>query len=61
MDKNILKFNKDRIQMSVFAVSDLESYKLLFKSAVLGSTRTFLSLPFEHPFDTIKTNMQSRQ
>jgi hypothetical protein len=44
-----------------FSASDLERYKLLLKSALLGSVRAICSLPLEHPFDTIKTNMQSRQ
>ena len=31
------------------------------KSALLGVWRGVFGLPFEHPFDTIKTNMQTYQ
>ena len=40
---------------------DIERYSLLFKSAFLGAGRALLSLPFEYPFDTIKTTMQANQ
>lgn len=33
--------------------------KIYFESAIVGSIRGLVSLPFEHPFDVIKTRMQS--
>lgn len=33
----------------------------LIKTGLFGAARAFFSLPFEYPFDTIKTNMQSLQ
>lgn len=34
---------------------------VLLKSAFTGAATGMASLPFEHPFDALKTNMQSRQ
>jgi hypothetical protein len=32
---------------------------VLLKASYMGAARAVLGLPFEHPFDTIKTNMQA--
>ena len=41
--------------------TDYDRWIVLFKSAILGAGRALISLPFEYPFDTIKTTMQSQQ
>lgn len=34
---------------------------VLIRSGFIGSMRAMISLPFEHPFDALKTNMQAHQ
>lgn len=34
---------------------------ILFKSSIWGAITAVMSLPFEHPFDVLKTNMQAKQ
>ena len=41
--------------------SNQNKFLFLMKTGLLGAARAFISLPFEYPFDTIKTNMQSLQ
>jgi hypothetical protein len=32
---------------------------VLIKASYMGAARAVIGLPFEHPFDAIKTNMQA--
>lgn len=42
-------------------VSNKSKLPILLNSTVWGAITAVISLPFEHPFDVIKTNMQANQ
>ena len=48
------------IESSSF-VNIWDKYSVLAQSAILGVGRGLFGLPLEHPFDSIKTNMQTYQ